>query len=85
MSSCFFSSREKMRTSRTPVDRNRSSTALPNVPVPLLVNVHGYLPLRFGIEAFLGLGLGALGLAACGLALVSRRAVTAPRSGGRLA
>ena len=34
MSSCFFSSRLKMRISAMSVSRNRRSTALPNEPVP---------------------------------------------------
>src|SRR5205823_5324251 len=34
MSSCFFSSREKIRISRISVDNTRSTTALPKVPVP---------------------------------------------------
>src|SRR5688572_11606764 len=38
MSSCFFSSREKIRTSAMSLWRYRCSTALPKVPVPPVIN-----------------------------------------------
>src|SRR5712664_4133690 len=47
MSSCFFSSRLKIRISPTSVSRSRFSTALPNDPVPpviikvLFLNMNG--------------------------------------------
>src|SRR5262245_40298676 len=37
ISSCFFSSRLKMRISRTSLDRKRLSTVLPNDPVPPVI------------------------------------------------
>src|SRR5262252_1254380 len=38
MSSCFFSSRLKMRISRSPELRKRRTTALPNEPVPPVIS-----------------------------------------------
>src|SRR5918994_171045 len=38
MSSCFFSSRLKMRISRRPDARKRRTTALPNEPVPPVIS-----------------------------------------------
>src|SRR3989442_797171 len=39
MSSCFFSSRLKIRTARIPVMRRRRSTAFPNEPVPPVIMI----------------------------------------------
>src|SRR6185295_6203362 len=56
MSSCFFSSRLKMRISRTSEERKRRVTALPKEPVPPVIksvlSVNG--PLLVDIRAALG-------------------------------